>query len=177
VDPVLTCKKGYARSNPPTAETIDPSTAENATLYVPCADVSNAVKQILNEAADRTSFAKVKTRPVPVDVAAALITNCVPLEMDKIVAPAAIPDPLTPIPTLSEFVLDTVTVVLPAVVAIPLTVATSPTCEADAAKTPVTGSSFNVKPTGFCEVPRETESVDPTTDDKTSPDNEYVAPS
>jgi hypothetical protein len=140
---------GYAKSSPPTAETIDPSTAENATLYVPCAVVSNAVKQILKEAEDRTSFAKVKTRPAPVDVATVLITNCVPLGIDKIVAPAAIPDPLTPIPTLNEVVLDTVTVVLPDVVAIPLTVATSPTCEADTAKTPVTGSSLNVNPTGF----------------------------
>jgi hypothetical protein len=125
--PVFNCKNGYARSNPPTADTIEPETEANATLYVPCAAVSNAVKHTRNVAEERTSFAYVKTRPVPVAVAAALITNCVPFVTDAINAPVAIPDPLTPIPANNPVVLDTVTVVLPVVVDIPLTVATSPT--------------------------------------------------
>jgi hypothetical protein len=52
-------------------------------------------------------------------------------------------------PTNNPVVLDTVTVVLPVVVDIPLNVAALPTCEADTTNTPVTASSFNVNPTGF----------------------------
>jgi hypothetical protein len=97
--------------------------------------------------------------------------------IEAIEAPVAIPDPLIPIPANRPVVLDTVTVVLPDVVAIPLTVAALPTCEAEATNSPVTASNFNVSPTGFCEVPRETEMVEPVTDDNTSPETEYVAPS